>query len=362
MPRVYGGAGLQPPTRGQASNRYALQAGQCYVIPSGTWYLGKKYARLQELDPITNIWQNIGDDGPWSYVQSDGVNIRVANQTGCAVGALITNVGSGYTSNPTVTPSAGSSVWQPIIGGAISATVTVSAGGSGYTYPPFVEISAPPQPGIPATAYCTLSSGAVSTVTVVDQGAGYTQAPTISFVNDPREGLNGVSTGSGAAAYPTLTGAGTLTGLLVLDHGTPLTSIPTVAFSGGGGASAAATVLMDWSITGGAVTTAGADYSAGAGFVTVTPVNRLTTGSAAITNPTLMANIVRQRQAQILFPTSAGGALTATGLQVADGGHYTFAPASGDIIINGGTDIITTAAVVTVTVGGNLDVITLLPV
>lgn len=362
MPRVFGGQGVQPTLRGQSSNEYALQAGQCMIVPNGTWYVGKKYARVQELDPVSGTWRNIGDDGPWNFVWSDGVNVRLANQTGCAVGALITNVGSGYTSNPTVTPSAGSSVWQPIIGGALNTTIVVTNGGTGYTYPPLVEFAAPPAPGIPATGYCTLSGGAVSTVTVVDQGAGYTQAPTISFVNDPREGLNGVSTGSGAAAYATLTGAGTLTGLVVLDHGTPLTSLPTLTFTGGGGSSAAATVLMDWSVTGGAVTTPGADYTAGAGFVNVSSVNRLTAGSAAITNPTMMANIVRQRPAQILFPTSAAGALTATGLQVADGGHYTFAPAAGDITITGGTDIISAAAVVTLAVGGNTDVVELIAI
>lgn len=362
MPLVFGGQGVQPSSRGQPTNTFDLQPSQVFIVPSGTWYIGHKYARIQEYDPVSGIWRNIGDDGPWGYVRSDGVNVRLANQTGCAIGALITNVGSGYTSNPTVTASAGSSIWLPIIGGAINTSVTVVAGGSGYTYAPIVQFSQPPYPGIPATGYCTLSSGAVSTVTVVDQGAGYTQAPTVTFINDPREGVNGVSVGSGAAATSTTTGAGTLTGLLTLDHGTALTSLPTLTFSGGGGSSAAATVLMDWSITGGAVTTAGAGYSAGAGFVDVWAVNRLTTGSAAITNPTFMANLLRQRQAQILYPTSGAGALTATGLQVADGGHYTFAPAAGDIIVAGGTAIITTATLVTLAVGGNADVVEMLPI
>lgn len=361
MPLIFGAQGVSPTNRGQPTNTMALQAGNGLLIPAGGWMVGKKYARVQQLDPVSGIWRNIGDDGPWSVVQSDGFNTRLMNQTGCAIGALITNAGSAYTSAPTVTPSAGSSLWQAIIGGAINTTVTVVAGGSGYVYPPLVQFSAPANPGIPATGYCTLSSGAVSTVTVVDQGAGYTIAPTVTFVNDPREGLNGLGTGAGAAATAVLTGAGTMTGLVCLDHGTPLTSLPTLSFSGGGGSSAAATVLMDWSVTGGAVTTAGAAYSAGAGFALVTAVNRLTAGSAAITNPTFMANLLRQRPAQILFPTSSGGALTATGLQVADGGHYTFAPAAGDIIIDGGTAIITTAALVTLTVGGITDVVSMIP-
>jgi hypothetical protein len=363
MPLVFGGQGVTPSTRGQSSNEYTFQAGQAWIVPAGTWYVGsRKYARIQEFDQLTGIWRNIGSDLAFSYVRSDGVNVRVANQTGCAVGALITNVGSAYTSNPTITASAGGSIWQPIIGGAINSTVTVTAGGSGYTYPPLVQFSAPANPGIPATGYATMSAGAVSSITVVDQGAGYSAAPTVNFVNDPREGLNGLATGTGATAITTTTGAGTLTGLLCLDHGTVLTSLPTLTIAGGGGASAAATVLMDWSITGGSVSGAGTVYTAGAGFVPVTAVNRLTAGTAAITNPTLMANIVLQRPAQILFPTSAGGALTATGLQVADGGHYTFAPGTNDIIIGVGQAIVTGAATVALTVGGNLEVIEIFPI
>jgi hypothetical protein len=42
--------------------------------------------------------------------------MRVANQTGCAVGALITNGGTLYTSAPAVAASAGASVWLALRG------------------------------------------------------------------------------------------------------------------------------------------------------------------------------------------------------------------------------------------------------
>ena len=62
------------------------------------------------------------------FVDSDGQNYRLANLTGCPVGALMTNVGSGYTSAPTVAASAGSSAWTAVVGGAINSTVTVTTG------------------------------------------------------------------------------------------------------------------------------------------------------------------------------------------------------------------------------------------
>lgn len=361
MPLVFGAQGVQPTLRGQASNVFALPAGQAMIVPAGTWYIERQYAHVQELDTVTGLWRSIGADSPYGYIRSDGANIRLANQTGCAIGGLMTTAGTGYTSAPTVTPSAGGSIWQAIVGGAISTTVTVTNGGTGYTYPPQVVFSAPPSPGIQATGTAALTSGAVSSITVIDQGAGYTIAPTVTLINDPREGLNGTTVGSNAAATTVLTGAGTITGLLVLDHGNAVTALPTLTFAGGGGASAAATVLMDWCITGYTVTTAGAAYTAGAGGVEVSANNRFVAGGTG-TNPNSQNNILRQRRASIFAPTSGAGAITATGLQVNDGGHYLYAPGANDILIVPGQTIVTTAALLVLTVGGLTDVIEMYPI
>ena len=78
-----------------------------------------------------------------------------------------------------------------------------------------------------------MTSGAISSVTVTNQGAGYLAAPIITIINDPRD-----LTGSGAALSTALTGAGTITGLLCLNHGTALTAVPTLTFTGGGGSAA----------------------------------------------------------------------------------------------------------------------------
>jgi hypothetical protein len=357
---VFGGQGVTASLHGNGSNVVELQAGQTIILGepafSAGWYqiqLGK-YTQLQQLDPILGIWRNIGGGynfGGVNYVYSDGVNYRLANQTGCAVGAYLTNAGSAYTSAPVVTPSAGGSIWRAIVGGVVNATVTVTNGGSNYTYRPMVVFSTPPIGGIQATGYCTLTAGAVSSVTVVDQGAGYTSPPTISFFNDPREGLNNLPTGTGAQAVATLTGANTVSGVVCLDHGSALTSIPTLAFSGGGGSSAAAIAIMCWTVTGYTVGTAGAGLSGTATWLSaIDPV--INAAATAYANPTTQANLVLKRPAQIVAPTSAGG-ITATGLQVWDGGIYA---ATGTPLVLANASVTTTAPVANLTFGGANDI------
>jgi hypothetical protein len=330
MPIIFGGQGVSLSLRGLPSNVFALEGGQSWIIPAGAFEIRLgKYTNLQEFDPVTDIWRNIGDWGVSRRVNSDGVNLRVANQTGCIVGALLTNAGSGYTSAPTVTASLGGSIWQAIVGGAVNTTVTVTAGGSGYTYPPIVMFGVPNitgPAGIQATGYSTLSGGAVSSITVVDQGAGYAFPPVISLLNDPREGVNGVPTGAGASAIATLTGAGTVTGLLCLDHGNPVTTtstaaLPTLAFSGGGGSAAAATAVMCWSLLSFTITTSGTSGLPATGLVQAYGLGSgYPSTAAAYTNPTTNANLVRTRQGLIL-PTIAAGAVSAVGT-VVDGGIY----------------------------------------
>lgn len=350
---LYRGQGINPSISGLITNFIALEAGQTQIIEPANWYNVRpgKYCTLQVWDPIALIWRNVGG-GPQNastqYQYMDGVNYRVANQTGCVVGALLTTAGSGYTSAPVVAATAGNSLWRAIVGGAVNTSVTVTNGGTNYTYPPAVLFSLPPAGGIPATGYCTLSGGAVSTVTIVDQGAGYTSPPTITFLNDPREGVNNVAQGYNAAAVATLTGAGTITGVLCIDHGTPLTSIPTLSFTGGGGSSAAATAIMCWSIT--AYTpTAGTGFT---GPSLLSGLDAFPTTAPAYTNVTTQRNLVKTRLAQILMPESAG-APTATGAVFYDGGIYTSTPTP--LVTTNGA-LITETATFAFTMGGVNDV------
>ena len=360
---LFSGPGVTPSLKGSVTNDIELQAGQCFLMGSpglggAGWFATKpgKYTTFQEYDPITTTWRSIGagpSDGLMEYNYSDGQNYRLANQTGCVVGSRVTGAGSGFTSKPTVTVSAGNAIFLPIIGGAISTTVTISNGGTNYTYPPVVLISAPPSPGVQATAYATLTNGAVTSITVIDQGAGYVTPPTISFINDPREGVNGVALGYNAAAVTTLTGAGTLTALLCIDHGSaiaPTSSLPTITISGGGGTGATAVAIMDWSIT--SYTLSGASGGAGySGNVLISAYGGFTTSSAAYLNPTIEQNLVKGRNAQIVASIS-GSALTSSGQTVNDGGVY---PGLPNWISYYNTPP-TTAANLTFLMGGQTDV------
>lgn len=324
MPVVYGAPGVQPSLRGAPTNVWTLQPGQTDIINPGAWAVRcGKYTCVQEYDTVQTTWRTVGGDWPTASmlnVYSDGVNMRVANQTGCAVGALITNGGTLYTSAPVVAASAGASVWTAIVGGAISTSVTVTNGGVAYVYPPVLQFSAPPAPGIQATGFATITSGAVSSITVTDQGAGYTSAPTVTLINDPRD-----TTGANAQATTTLTGAGTITGLLVTDHGNAVTSIPTLTFTGGGGSGAAATTIMCWAMTGVSFATTGSGFSGVQGAVELSALGGFPTTAAAYTNPTTQANLVRPRKASILATLTAG-AVSNSAQTVLDGGIYAGTP------------------------------------
>ncbi len=350
MPR-YGGTSVPCSLTPLGTDKVTLPSGGVLMLPPGplTVLPGANTA-LQALDPITGLWWTPGG-GMWSsaveqYVWGDGTNYRLVNQSGCCVGASLTNVGSGYTSAPTITASAGSPTFKAIVGGAVSQTVTVVNGGSNYTYPPIVVFSAPPVgAGVQATGYATLSGGAVSTVTMDNQGAGYLTPPTISFINDPRENYTWNTYGYGASAVATLTGSGTITAVLCLDHGQGgQTAVPTLTFSGGGGSSAAATAIMNFSVTAYTVTTAGTGFTA----PIIVGIDNFPAAETTVLNPQIHLGLVRTRSCWIKGAVS-GGALTATGQVVYDGGCFTAVPSLG--IIENGT-LITGSGAVAATVGG----------
>jgi hypothetical protein len=390
------------------------------------------YTLIQTKDPITGGWRTVpSQSNSPVFVISDGASFRVANLTGCALGAFVTNVGSGYTSAPTVTASSGNSTWQAIVGGAVSTTVNLSNLGSGYTYPPIVQFPAPAAGGMPATATCTLGVGAgaigtpvmsagtlasitvanggggygataplvyitggggtgatatatltagvitsftvtapgsgyittptvliagtgtISAITMVDQGAGYTFPPVPTFTNDLRD-----TTGSGGAAVTTLTGAGTVTGVLCLNHGTALTAVPTLSFAGGGGASAAATAVMCFTATGIGAVTAGAGYGASLPFLVLSVGGEVGGAAGAVVNPSQSTGLLKSRMARIAGTSSAGGAVQAAGAVIEDGGLFSAAP--GSVVISSG--LVTTQGAAPLNYGGSSDTVLIQPV
>jgi len=359
---AYGSQGIYTGLLGQPTNVLTIQAGQAYNVPPGSWTpVLDSTLTLQYFDIVTQSWRSFGLDSPGlKYVNSDGNNWRVVNTTGCMVGASVTTAGSGYSTSspPTIAVSAGGAKAFPIIGGALSTTITVTNGGTNYIYPPTVVIQAPGNgattstngAGLPATAYSTLSGTAVSTVTVVNQGAGYATVPQITFINDPRD-----TTGSGAQAVASLTGSGTVTGVLVTDFGNPQTAVPTLTFSSG---SAAATAIMDFTATGLTLTNAGSGYTHSS-TVRIESVGGLVTASA-ILNPAYTTGLVRISQCILATTTNSSGVLQAGSVILAPGRFQSIPPlVIVDGLIVGGP--VTTAAVIALTVGGTNGTLLLYP-
>jgi hypothetical protein len=244
------------PQSGVGPNSIGLPSGASYLLPSGTFLvIAGATSTLQFLDPIKGVWTNLASSSVnGEFVNSDGSNYRLINTVALPTSATITAAGTGYTSEPIVTPSAGSSMWQAVVGGALN--IAIGSGGSGYQAVPIVLIDAPPAGGVQATAYATLTNGVVTAITRLNNGAGYASPPNVYIVpssTDPS--INIVN----ATAVATLTGAGTITAVLLQNPGMPITAVPTLTFTGGGGASAAATVVTN-------TTTAGTDT------VTIQPV------------------------------------------------------------------------------------------
>jgi hypothetical protein len=343
-----GGAGINLPTfpglavqttgvsAGQIkglTNAITLAAGETFLIPSGTWLVNPgPYTFLQWLDPVSNVFKVRPSTTPSTdYIESDGTNYRLANTTGCPIGAVITvgtctgsTNGIGVAINGvSCTPSSGASTWQTIIGGAISATIASVTGqtsvGAGYLYVPTVLIDAPPQGGLQATAIVTsLSAGTVlpGAIQVLNQGAGYSTAPNITFVNDSRD-----TAGSGAVMVTTLTATGNLTGLYPTNHGTPLTGVPTLSFSIG---SCTATALMNFTVTGFTTGAAGGSSVGQAELVSIGNKYNGTQTTPTV-NPLSATDIVFPRPARISAGVIAGvisptGSTTGTLTIVEDGG------------------------------------------
>lgn len=359
------------PSRG--SNAITLTASECMLIPAGTfWIATGPYTSLQFKDPVTGTWRTIcAESGLFPQpLDSDGANFRIANLTGCAIGALITNASSGMTNGIgstatglTVTASAGASVWQPVVGGAINSTIAITAGGSGYLYPPILVIDAPPVGGIQATATCTISAGAINAVTVLNQGAGYTNAPNVTVLNDPRDnaGLGGVLT-----VNATLVGSGALTALYPTNHGTAVTSVPTFTFTASaGGSGLAATMIMNFAVTGFTIGSglSGAAYGTSQPFLIEAIGGDIAASSRAsnTAGPIADINLTQPRIAVITGTSTSGGKIQTSGAVIVDSG-FGFQAVPGAYVFPGGATVPTTLATPTISVGGVTDTSWIQPV
>lgn len=344
------------------TNEVSLTGGQVLVLPPGTfWVVPGLVTFLQFLDPVSNLWLNSSSPaGVGRYVNSDGANWRLANLTGCPVGSIVTNSGTGYTSAPTVTASAGGSSWTAIVGGAISTTVTVGTAGSGYTYAPSVSFSAPPPGGIQATGYATISAGAVNSVVVVNQGAGYTAAPTVTFTPQPFDASTSIVSAAATTALVASGSAGgaqTISAVVCTNPGTPQTSLITLSFSGGGGSSAAATVVGCFAAnpTNDLVTISGNGVAYVSGNIyAVRTTGGFQTATATVLNPAIGNRFFLPREGFLGNITTSTTTFASPTLQtpVVDPGLYQTATLN---LYAAGAGIPTTLATFTTTVGARPD-------
>lgn len=347
-----------------------LPPGETYVIPEGQYIASMGlYTNVQYYDPAPAIWRNLrGDRGPF-MLSSDGANFRIANLSGCPVGAIVTAGGAnaanvagfypaattnGIAANSAYTcvPSAGGSTWNFWVGGAVASSPTITAGGTLYTTAPVLVVMPPLNQGstpyIPATMTCTISGGAINAVTVTNQGAGYVGAPLVQVVN-----VAGDITGSGGIITAAIGNSTAVTGVVMATPGTVRTTVPTLTVTTPGG-SPTATVVMNFALTTPTVTAGGVAYGNAAPF-TLLANGGLVTTAPIYTNPAFETNLTTPRQPYITGTSSAGGAVTATGLVIQDAGlGYQLVP--GLVAVAGGGNIPTTGATFTVAVGGISDV------
>jgi hypothetical protein len=364
-------------TLSNAPSQIELTSGGLYTIPSGQYHcLPGPLSFLQWYDPITTMWRvhQTPAQSDSFIITSDGTNWRLANLTGTVVGAVVTNGGTGYTNGiyypagfpiagnpsavqqggtaaaPSVTFAAGggSILAQAnlVVGGAINTTITITAGGSGFTRAPTLILSAPPAGGVQATATCTISAGAINAVTVTNQGGGYAVAPTVTIVNG-----QGDTTGTGAVltVNATLAQSGAIVAITPVNNGAGMTSVPAITFAPA--STSAATAIMCFTAT--TVTWAGASNAGNGNFGIINSV--VTAGSSTTTNPAITTGLFTPRPGFTAMSTTASPTTTV----INDGGLHQTVPNAVLVMNSNGT--ISGATTTTIAQGGATDRSYLLP-
>lgn len=186
--------------------------------------------------------------------QPAGVASAAATLDGSVVTIGVLDGGGGYRTPPSISIVGGATA-DAVIQGPVDA-VAVTAAGSGYRIPPVVRFS---QPGISATATCTLNENGGVVQVAISDGGTYRAAPSVSF--EPVPDIDAITVtnaggsytsapevrivagsggGSGGAAYCTLNGSGGVGQVVITNRGSGYLDTPKVLFIGGGGDGATA--------------------------------------------------------------------------------------------------------------------------
>ena len=150
--KISAGQNLYPPMT------VPLAGGQTYLLPGGQGVVGTfgglsgaaltdytltgqflvnlgPYCSLQMYDAQLQYWRNVpAANGTPIFISCDGTNYRVANTTGCPVGAIVTQglggIANGF-NTVTLTPTAGGSTWNTIVGGGLpSGLISITTAGT----------------------------------------------------------------------------------------------------------------------------------------------------------------------------------------------------------------------------------------
>lgn len=352
------------------TNRINLAPGQAMAVPAGTWYINLGgYLIIQYLDPITGAWTVGSTGGQRSgqvYVKSDGFTCRVANMTGCVLGAYISSGGSAYVqASTTITVTGSSALMTPIVGGQ-QATLSIVNAGAGYGVAPIVLLPAP-QPaqtnqngigGIAAAGYATIASGTVSGFTFTNPGAGYAAAvPNQACLPSPFDPNLSTGITLGTLSF-SLAGSGSITGVITTNNGAPITPANVTLTVGGAGVTATLNAVVMQTITAATVLNPGVGYGLGAGAVLAVGG---VPGTGTITNnPDALYLAWFPRAVNIgLTPTNTSVSAGTAGV-VYDGGLFLGAPTS--VWVSAGTvGTITTIGNVAFVMGSRSDIATLQP-
>lgn len=346
------GIGLPPPQRlyptnlynapaDPSSNRCGLAPGDTMIIPAGNWFITLgSYMILQYLDPVTGVW-TAAAAAAWQsgvqYIKSDGVNVRIANLTGCVYSIVPTAYGTGWVQATTTLTIAGPAgvTALPIVGGQLTLVgATLTNNGAGYGKAPQVFIPPPPSAnfnsngvgGIQASAFAVIAGGTVSAISFTNPGAGYPVAPTPVIIPDPTDPNINVGITQAVVAF-SLVGSGSITGALVTNNGVAIpngsmANVTVTPAGAGSGATLAANVMQ--------TVVAGSVVGTGLGYGTVAALLTSSGGAGStgtVTNsPEFLRLAFRPRPAQIELAVTAAGTLAAQIGTVIDGGLFIGTP------------------------------------
>ena len=217
--------------------------------------------------------QTFNVSGQWSGTISDTngstdtINATLSDNSGSITGTLTLNghscLSSGSVTGTAVQDSANTTGDNPLTGdqensnnGSVSLTlstgqgnsvssITVTAGGTGYTQDTDVVIEPPDlSNGVQATATATIAAGIIVGFVVTEDGYGYLEIPSVTVVDQDTQGVSSIDVVLGGSGYTAAT----------------VVAISSPDISTGIQAEATATIL-DGKITAFTVTGAGSGYT-----------------------------------------------------------------------------------------------------